>query len=496
MSESVDILIKAEDMATPVINNAAKAVDGLDTNIKKIKESGQQAKKSTDFFKIIANSLGGTEIGSYVSQLGEAADKTSQFAEVQKAGGAGALAFKAGLVVAAGALAFQFGQAIGNAIFQTDMWIKKLADAQAQAEKLNSAFAELKDFNFGRDREEISLIQDPDEQLAATKSLLLKIEGEIRSKQESINALRKSAEDPGSIWSEEWADTSKATRAELNKQIADGEKFIEVLQKQTLELKRSTDETAIRIKARKEELKQEEETKRSKEDAAKKAIADQESVLQGSANYVKSLREQLDVMKATDEQRAGVMAAQKAVGGDVAEAEGILKEMEAIKAAEDAKRKADDAQKKADQDKEQAALKIVQLKESELQRLEQERILLTQGAEAAKVFALQKQGLSKEDATSIAKQEAELERMKKKQEMLNKPAEKPEFEEIKGAGPIVASESRLLKRGASDDPTVMVAKNTNKMIEQNEALREEIRLMTQELAEIKENSKMELEAVA
>ena len=247
--------------------------------------------------------------------------------------------------------------------------------------------------------------------------------------------------------------------------------------------------------ARNSEIKRATEAAKVKEAADKKAIADQEAITQGSANYVKSLREQLAVMKATDEQKAGVTAAQKAVGGDVAEATGILKEMEAIKAADDAKKKADDEQKKADQDKEQAALKLVQLKESELQKLEQERILLTQGAEAAKAFALEKQGLSKTDAANIAKQEAELDALKKRQEMAKSGKDiKPEFEEIKGAGPVVAAESRLLKRGSVEDPSVMVAKNTSKMVEQNEALQAQVAAMTAELAQIKDNANTEVEA--
>ena len=53
----------------------------------------------------------------------------------------------------------------------------------------------------------------------------------------------------------------------------------------------------------------------------------------------------------------------------------------------------------------------------------------------------------------------------------------------------------MLKRGSVEDPSVMVAKNTNRMVEQNEQLLEDIRLMTEELAQIKENAKVETEDV-
>lgn len=86
MSESVKILIEAEDQATPTIVKSAKAVDGLDASLKKIKESGGQAKKSADFAKALASSLGFADWRVHCT-LGEAVDKTAQFAEIQKQAG-------------------------------------------------------------------------------------------------------------------------------------------------------------------------------------------------------------------------------------------------------------------------------------------------------------------------------------------------------------------------------------------------------------------------
>ena len=551
MSESVDILIKAEDMATPVIAQSAKAVDGLDASLKKVKESGSQAKKSADFARIIASSLGGSEIGSYIGQIGEAADKTAQFSEVQKLGGAGALAFKAGLVGLVGTIAFGVGSAIGNAIYQTERWKLAMEDAKETAKRLESALVSLQSQRFGESKQEIELIRDPAAKKAAYEGLFKSTGKEIEGVEKRINSAKAKIEEYNAAYMTHWQ--SEITAHEQRKtQLKTDQDALEILHKQQegvraerlereLANKEIEKQNALRdksdsylaglrdevelLKATKEEqagilalrnaigAESQEEAKRlllekdaiaaateaakEKEAADKKAIADQEAITQGSVNYVKSLREQLDIMKATDEQKAGVTAAQKAVGGDVAEATGILKEMEAIKNAADAKKKADDEQKKVDQDKEQAALKIVQLKESELQKLEQERILLTQGAAAAKAFALEKQGLSKTDAANIAKQESELDALKKRQEMAKSGKDiKPEFDEIKGAGPVVASESRLLKRGSVDDPSVMVAKNTSKMVEQNEALQAQVAAMTAELAQIKDNANAEVESPA
>lgn len=543
MSESVKILIEAENKSSPVVAQAAKDIE---SKVKAIKATGEQAKKSTEFFGTIANVLGGSEIGAFASQLGQVTEKTSQFAEVQKLGGAGALAFKAGLVAAVGAIAFQFGNAIGNAIFQTERWKKALADAKEEAKRLEGQLVSLQANRFAQGKSDIELIRDPDAKRAAQEQLFSSTNKEIEGVEKRLQSAKKKVDEYNASWTPEWIqgnnelmeekyktdraalDVLVAQREEMRKENIERELANEEIKKQNALKDKSDDylqglrEEVELLKASKEEqagilalrnaigdeaqaeakrllLEKEAiavaaEAAKEKEAADKKAIADQDALIAGSANYVKSLKEQLEIMRATDEDKAGVTAQQKAIGGDVETATNILKEMEAIKATEEAKKKADDIQKKADADKEAAAIKIVQLKESELARLEQERILLTQGAEAAKAFALQKQGLSKTDATSIAKQEAEMEALKKRQELLKSGKDaKPEFDEIKGAGPVVASESRLLKRGSIEDPGVMVAKNTTKMIEQNDALRAEIIAMQEELRQLKENANAELE---
>jgi hypothetical protein len=546
MSESVKILIEAENAAGPVVAQAAKSVDGLDASLKRIKDSGGQAKKSTDFFKVLASSFGGSEIGGYVSQLGEAAEKTSQFAEVQKLGGAGAFAFRAGLVGLVGTISFGIGNAIGNAIFQTERWKKALEDAKEEAGRLEGKLVSLQATRFAEGKADIELIRDPEAKRVAQEKLFKSTDKEIEGVEKRLQSAKKKVDEYNASYTPSWIqgnnalmeekyktdraalDVLVAQREELRKEVIERELKNEEIKKENalkdksddylknlreeVELLKATKEEqagilalrnaigeeaqaeAKRLLLEKEAIAVAAEAAKEKEAADKKAIADQDARIAGSANYVRSLKEQLDIMRATDADKAGVTAQQKAIGGDVETATNILKEMEAIKATEDAKKKAEDIQKKADSDKEAAALKLVQLKESELTKLEQERILLTQGAEAAKAFALQKQGLSQADAKSIAKQEAELDAIKKRQELLKSGKdEKPEFDEIKGAGPVVASESRLLKRGSIEDPGVMVAKNTTKMIEQNEALRAEIITMQEELRALKENAGAELE---
>ena len=118
MSESVDILIKAEDLATPVIKQSAKAVDGLDLSIKR---TGETTKKSTDLLRAMSSVFGGSEFGRLAGQFGELTEKTSQFTASTNATGTGVVAFlgKLGAIAAVGTTAYAISRPIGDLIFET-----------------------------------------------------------------------------------------------------------------------------------------------------------------------------------------------------------------------------------------------------------------------------------------------------------------------------------------------------------------------------------------
>jgi hypothetical protein len=540
MSESIKILIEAENKASAVVESTVKDIDN---KVKSIKQSGEQAKKSTEFFGSIANALGGSEIGAFAGQLSQLTEKTSQFAEVQKLGGAGALAFKAGLVAAVGAMGFQLGQAIGNSIFQTQKWTEELEKARKKAEEFSSSLIELKNFNFGREQERISLIGDPEEQKRATAALLKDIEKQVLDKRESINKLVAQKElnekpNEASGWDivspivgiKKAVARNYAGDEKIKKDIEDGEEFIKNLSKQVQEIQRKNDAVAEGLKKQREEkelrdksddfvkgLREEvellraskeerasilalrtavgetaqaeakalllekqaiaanEEAARVKEAANQKAIAEQEAITKGSENYVKSLREQLELLKATDAEKAAMQAGQKAVGGDVATATGLLKEIESIQTLAAFEKMRETELAKIQSDQESAAKRLIDLKQNELDKLEEERIALSRGEEAAAAFRLMKQGLSEDDAKDIARQRSELEKVKESRK--GKSQDAPELQ---------ANESRLLTRGGGDDPTKMTAKNTA------DAVRELILMRQEMIAERKNGTKLKV----
>jgi len=434
MSESVDILIKAEDLATPVIKQSAKAVDGLDAGLKRIKESGGQAKKSADFARIIANSLGGSQLGSFIGQMGEAAEKTSQFAEVQKLGGAGAIAFKAGLVGLVGTIAFGVGKAMGDAIFQTQKFEEQLKAAAEATKKLDADQANLRAIMASEQREDIELIRDPDKKkaayvdmLEALKTNMLGVEGAIKQGTKENEAFAKS-------WNYLGNDIAinEATKAtvETNKQR------LAVMKDEKRELEKIVGD-------------------RVKENAL---LKEQNALQDKSEAYVETLQKQLELLRATNDEKAQVIASQNTVDTDFREARNLLQEIDAINAKAAADKIAADELKKIESEKESNAKRLAALKENELNKLAEEKILLDQGREAANAFALEKQGLAKADAVAIAREREQID--------LRKDAIK-EAERQGVAKPIgqqatvnTAFESRLLTRGPADDAAKFTAQNT------------------------------------
>ena len=477
MSESVDILIKAEDQATQPLKQAAKAVDGLDANLKKIKESGQQAKKSTDFFKVFASSLGGSELGSYVGQLGEMAEKTAQFGEVQKLGGAGALAFKAGLVAAVGVLAYQFGSAIGNVIFQTAELERQMKSATEEAERLANATSKIQAKGLQNKQEEIELIRDPEEKKKANLDLLKSMEKELEGVNRRVNEGKKEVEE----WDAAWLKTgNRAAFAEQAKaKLTEDKKTLDVMREQvqtqreltgarTAEneelkkqnaLKDKSDEYLKSLRAEIELLgksKEEQAAILSLRNALGAQAVDEANLLliekerltalddenkrvaqliKSSAEYVQQLRSEVEMLKASDDEKAALEAGQKTTGGDTALATQLIEERDLWKSIRE-------QEKKAQAERESESKRLADLKQNELDKLEEERILLTQGKEAAKAFALEKQGLSAADAKDIARKTVQNQQIK--------------------IAPTVnqAFESRLLTRAPSDDAAKFTAQNT------------------------------------
>jgi hypothetical protein len=113
-----------------------------------------------------------------------------------------------------------------------------------------------------------------------------------------------------------------------------------------------------------------------------------------------------------------------------------------------------DQKRKAEEAEQSRLQKVADLRESELERLEEQKILLEQGEKAAHIFRLTQQGLDRDTAEAIANAQAASEQAAKSKQ-------------IQTAQPIAAVESRLLSRGPQQDKMSEVAKNTKLTAEQS-----------------------------
>jgi len=463
MSESVNIIIDADDLASAKVAAAAKNVD---QNIKAIKSSGEQAKKSTEFFGVIAGSLGGSELSAYASQLGGLTEKTSQFAEVQKLGGAGALAFKAGLVGVAGVIGFQIGTAIGNAIFQTEDWTKKLEEATAKSKELSNAAIEMQKSLFSDQKETIEIFQDPKAKEAGYRQLLAKTNDELGKVELQALASKKALDAYSSTAPyNPFSDISSARQ-----QLEQDRERVKVLTDQKLELEKLVNPQQEQNRLLRERL---ELDKQAESNVAKlkeeidtlngkvKVLSTEEAQLirkrdllkeqkqkeTASDAFIKQLREEVALLKVKKEDLAAAEAASKtATPGQANVATALLQERDALIQKRE-------LEKTALAQKEQEAKRIADLKQTELDKLAEEQVLLTQGKEAAHAFALEKQGLSKADAANIAAQQAQNDQLKAQQ------TAKAPTQQINQA-----FEARLLTRGSGGDPQADTAKNTAAML--------------------------------
>lgn len=469
-TESVKILIEAEDKASAKIAAASKEVEN---RIKSIKEVGGKAKASTEFIGTLAGAFGGSEIAGYASQLAGLTDKVGALSEVQKAGGAGAFAFKAGLVAAAGAIAFQVGNAIGNAIFQTEKWNQEVDKAIEKQKSLQQSVASANKERFTDFKTDIELIRDPEQKQAEYKKLLedlkknvVGVEGQVRSSQKAV-----------AEWDAAWQITGnrKGFAQQAGLQLEQDKERLKLLQEQQKEIER-----LLTIEAEREQIRKKNAGLDSDEQYLKtldkqismlEAIkADSQIDLQvnvGGLTEVEKIKQEIALI----EQRKSGLAtlqeqAKQSTSGFVSdtgfdgakEAEAKLLQIKILEKQNELEKVI--AEEKRQRLKELADAEFAAVMnaekafQSERDRLAEQKVLLDKGAEAAHAFRLAKQGLSEEDAKSFAKQQIELDKQKQVQEKLKA---------RETAAPLQAISSRFLTRGPTDDKMLDVAKTQLKV---------------------------------
>lgn len=463
MSEAVKILIDAEDRASKKMADVAA---NIDTNVRRIKDVGGKAKASTEFIGALANSLGGSEIGSYASQLAGMTEKVGQFSEVSKAGGAGAAAFKLGLIGLVGTLSFQFGKAIGDAVMGTKELEREFAKALAKTKELDAASLKAAESLSRGAAEEIDLIRDPEEKKRAQAELLSSMAANIDNLKQRVEAGTKATED----WEDTWFKFARSTDTKNFAQMAaadlEANKARLAQERELLAQLRSrwSERAAALEKMRADNAAAaaaEQQAIAAREAALAKEEADRQRILALQEQERKNLAQQ--IVELTKGKEAAKAFGLEQQGVDPAIAAGLAAQAAEIDRLREAKEREQAVQQKTIDD----AARVAALRDAEIKRLKEQRIALEQGSEAAKAFALEQQGLDRATAQALAAEEARLERQRKA-----KSEQESGGPKVATAGDLTAVQSRLLTRGRGDDKTGdKIARATEKTAKELEMMR-------------------------
>jgi len=442
--DAIKIVIEAEDKASAQAINTSKNIENA---VKGVKETGQKAKASTEFIGVLAGQLGGSQLQQAAGGVAAITEKVGQFSEVMKAGGAGAMAFQAGITLLVTTLSFNLGKAIGESIFGVQELKDEFGEARTQVEAFTFRMNEASNKGFKEKLEDLSLIKDPAKQQNAAVAAFEEIQDSINKAYDSFHYRQREIEkltmENGLMGNNDEA---------INGLILENNQYVETinnLEKQKVALADVYGERANGIKAIKTQQKADEE-------AANKAEQTQASI---ESQLKKNHYAYLELTE-------GVEAARMAQLADEGIDETNAKRIAFAEQATRLEKERAEAKEKEDDQEAQRIQRIADLQDSELRKIKEQKVLLEEGEEAASRFRLEQQGLGKEAAARIASEQAALDRQKKQGELAKKLAEKPQ---------LMSVEQRLVSRGVNEDTQKDIAANTLKTVERLEDVAAAIR---------------------
>ncbi len=454
-SESVKILIEAEDKASAQVANASKNIEQA---VKGVKETGARAKGSIEFVGVMAGQLGGGQLQTAAQGVAAITEKVGQFSEVMKAGSTAAGFFQAGIMALVGAMSFNLGQSIGEAIFGVRDLNKELEDLTAQYQQQAEVMKQTASIKFGEQMEDLTLIKDPKKQQAEAAALFKAIEQQRDNAIKSAAAYDTQAQkilDTENKYLGKMGALSEADQDRANQLIltANNQRtLVGELDNELAQLSKMYGPRAKMIEQIKDQ-----QAAESEASAKKKAIDDSALSSLRSINY--------QYIELTKGQEAARREQMKDQGMSDIQIERILFAERAL----DIEKKLADQKRKAEEAEQSRLQKVADLRESELERLQEQKILLEQGEKAAHIFRLTQQGLDRDTAEAIANAQAASEQAAKSKQ-------------IQTAQPVAAVESRLLSRGPQQDKMSDIAKSSKATAEQAAAINQGITKLASEVA--------------
>jgi hypothetical protein len=293
---------------------------------------------------------------------------------------------------------------------------------------------------FAEDLEDVQLIKNPDEQAAEARKLYDSIDKNLQTIEArygrgvtALDKMRNATDALGRVTGERGRNLA-AKQDELAADV----QLIDQMRAQKNEIGKIYGIRALEVKAIKD-----------KQQAEDEAEAKRKQISANSLSQMQALRQQYNelTMSAEDAKMAQMLAEGKSEQ-DAKIITNLQKMVDLEKEKADAKKKADDEEKARIQ-------KIDDLRKSELERLQEQKIAIEQGEQAAHAFRLQQQGLDQGTAEAIAAAQAAMDASKEKKDA-------KAIEQTSNA----AFESRLLSRGPREDDQKKIVENTKLTVEQ------------------------------
>ena len=438
-SESIKILIEAEDKASMQVASASK---NIEQSVKGVKETGQKAKASVEFFGVLAGQLGGSQLQSAAGGVAAITEKMGQFSEMMKVGGAGAMAFQAGLTLLVTTMSFKLGQSIGEMIFGVRDSEKAFSEAKAEADAYAAALVAAGNQKFSEQLEDIQLIRDPEAKQQAAVDLFRSIEKGINNSIESMNFYQTQVDEmDASMIPDPFGDQTEI-RNQLQQQANAQADIHASLQEQL--------QTVSKQFGARAQLVQTVKAQQAAEDAAAAKAAQS---FNAGMTTLKQLGLQYDELtKGRDAARAAQLRDQGIGDADIKAIlmmDGMIAKEKELQATKE----------KARQTEENRLTQVENLAKSELQRLEEQKVALEQGQQAAHAFRLTQQGMDKESAEAIAAAQAAMDA-----------STKVAGQKVQPAAALQATESRLMIRGPKEDSQKKIEQNTQVTAEQSKLM--------------------------
>ena len=385
---SVILIVGARNKASGALNAVGKSVDKLEDGVGKFADVAESANVSV---ADLIDKLGFGDLAGYGQQIADVRSEMVKFNAENVKGAKGLTAMKAGIVVAVAAISFELGKAIGDVIFQTAHWNRELEESIRLGRDLDFKILTkfLDRFKGGALS---NVFANSGEKIAAAKQELSAIDAELENLQQSIDRQSKSFKEVAAsetAWSRVTGDT----------------KFrLEEINRTTQGL---IDKSQGLIAKRKELLE------------GSKALAN------GSQSVLASLGAELNLLKATEEERLEIQLRQQGVfGAAIPVAIDLRKQIDAIKSAEQErakvareleaeKREAESARRKAAAEELSEQNRIASVYKTNINSLKEQLIGITKSKEAATAFRLEIQGVKSKDAKFLGGLKGQIEKLKK-----------------------------------------------------------------------------------